>query len=1663
MPNSYEDQILDAVEAIVDSKIASANYDKTISCTIKACADPTIGSYYVQYQDAKFLAYATNSETSYSNGTDVWVLVPGNDFDREKTILGAVSKIGLNYVDAIDEKDRFIKNGENILETYLPAELASYRAGKYEMVLYDVNRNKSENAITINENAMNLYLKDKDSTHLIFGCEAMTKLDQQQQVTDKGNYGLIFILDYLDNTLNKEVSRTFVFDTHSFAGNPYKQLKYTAQSAIYEHDPENFRRIRSIIAFTEGFPFSKPEEELFTDIWLKNIEICAAYQIDQEDLNNYSLTFLTKRGKFFDEKNIARDFLPIVAQVRIKGRVVNTTLQDLEFYWGYERADINYEHPLMNSYLKSYWYCLNDYNIIKGTEKNPEVVSWVPHDDTLNIYYEDVKARQQLYKCVAVFTDPATGTKTALSREITIFNLTSNLEIKIESDLGTQFYFDMGRPTLTCWVDEQLRDDLTFVWAKIEGDYDRAFDLPETKVENDRYNDIHKKYLTLYEQIEKGKELEKNYYEHLYAVYQIEQEYFDYMVSNIYNNDRLTEEEKERQVQAISDYYSEEMKKLDNATNETILQYWKEKLDEFDITERIEKYWAHKRDMSTITSLVNYKCSVFDGKIYLGTAHIGLINSLQTEGAYRIVMHNRTILYKYDANGISPTIRVGNNNKEPIVIKALNFTIYDNLGNPIDDEVAKHCHIEWEVPNVNTMLTHNYDDPIAEDTNFGTQTFQNLMSFNYGIRDYYDPYKLNNTIILKVNYKGESLVATTDFHFCKDGDPGTNGTEYTLLLVPNVVLRNSTEEDKKYGVYSSQIPIITQNGNNISGWTVNYKDQMLPSEWSNRKLLKAMFFHNEQCIFMGTQSGTSDEGIACDLEWSMLNNYYIRNKSSLVKDPSYYTINKDTGEISFTGYADTPAISQGHYANIVSLKFTYRIPKFPRDTKGNQYLVNYQTMPLYTVKNYKPDQYRINNVTGGFYYVTYSEDCNNPQYSDTEPFGIHVEYKADTDWNDITTNQSSEYGLNYDTWNFLGTLYNYGLKTNDIALSKQGYWEEDINLYLDSIKNNSENYKATRKRQINERYVKPNDRNECQGISNAIEVFVKKDSETVSKIHMPVHLRINRYGHQWINDWDGNSVTIDEEGGFILAPKIGAGKKESDNSFTGIVMGHMREGDGFDKVGLFGYYSGCRTIFLDSESGKAEFGEYGKGQIVLDPQFDKAIIRSGDYKLGNLQGDTSTNGGKGMMIDLTTPYIQYGNRNFSVDPNGHIIARDGGTIGGWKIDDYCIWQNSVGMSAYNGPRDYGVYKTYTKKIYSGDDSNNPSATYELTYYEPGKLKGKEVTNYKAFWAGNRSVEATCDNRGDKNSSGVGNFNPPTPIYTYGMLDKGAYDPYTNEPRFWVDFAGRFRAYSGKIGDGDDKEAVITIGHSGGEGGPNSNSNISAIYSRKHDTVNSKLPGFYLGDDGISIGKNFKVDAEGNLTCSGDIIFGGKLDGEITTFDFTNEIQALFSAFPHRPANEGETYPVTNDNNKIILNVLKSLPVLDGSLKGGTASNLPNQATYREWPGLPKGKYPVGLLQFPIYSGITIKWKTAKITLSADFSLSTDVADCGGEDASSHDHSVKGSINIKCNYEGSGSGGSSFVICAGIEELKFYSQMGYCLGFTSDMPDYRYANWLGEYT
>lgn len=181
----------------------------------------------------------------------------------------------------------------------------------------------------------------------------------------------------------------------------------------------------------------------------------------------------------------------------------------------------------------------------------------------------------------------------------------------------------------------------------------------------------------------------------------------------------------------------------------------------------------------------------------------------------------------------------------------------------------------------------------------------------------------------------------------------------------------------------------------------------------------------------------------------------------------------------------------------------------------------------------------------------------------------------------------------------------------------------------------------------------------------------------------------NTFGNNYINGWDGTSLKLDEGNNYLLAAMAGAGRKNSDNTFTGVVMGTIKNGD-TEKDGLFGYNQGQQTFSLDAETGDATFGV--NKEIIITPK--EATIK------GN-----STNGFMELKLIPTKDTdnaieVKYNEETkFSVDYTGKMtateaditgkITSDEGIIGGWTINKTSIYagdENSLKtiISSING-------------------------------------------------------------------------------------------------------------------------------------------------------------------------------------------------------------------------------------------------------------------------------------------------------------------------------------------------------------------------------------------
>ena len=103
---SIEQNICQSIDIIVQKRIEEASFDKTIQATILNCEDASIGKYKIKYQDSTFAAYSSGSDILYADGTEVLILIPGNDMSKDKTILSATSRLNGAY--AVTNPDAFV-------------------------------------------------------------------------------------------------------------------------------------------------------------------------------------------------------------------------------------------------------------------------------------------------------------------------------------------------------------------------------------------------------------------------------------------------------------------------------------------------------------------------------------------------------------------------------------------------------------------------------------------------------------------------------------------------------------------------------------------------------------------------------------------------------------------------------------------------------------------------------------------------------------------------------------------------------------------------------------------------------------------------------------------------------------------------------------------------------------------------------------------------------------------------------------------------------------------------------------------------------------------------------------------------------------------------------------------------------------------------------------------------------------------------------------------------------------------------------------------------------------------------------------------------------------------------------------------------------------------
>ena len=472
-------------------------------------------------------------------------------------------------------------------------------------------------------------------------------------------------------------------------------------------------------------------------------------------------------------------------------------------------------------------------------------------------------------------------------------------------------------------------------------------------------------------------------------------------------------------------------------------------------------------------------------------------------------------------------------------------------------------------------------------------------------------------------------------------------------------------------------------------------------------------------------------------------------------------------------------------------------------------------------------------------------------------------YTSNSKWNTLV---SSYHGISEQVYLYSGLWTN--LKTYINSLSSDNTYSYDkvisnvlkpMKIALDSFKNISYNDNIDT---LN---------NSVTSLRTSLTEYqsMQLPSSTQHYAHIkPIIMLFNRYEMSNINGWDGNKTQVED--GYILSPQVGAGKKDNSNQFTGIVMGVKQtdvKTNNNQRIGMFGFHKGVQSLFLNAEDGSAILGKSGAGQIIIDPSQSKGLLYSSNFFINynNKDGkpksyETSNWAKQGMLIDLTTPEIRFGNGNFVVNSDGHGILAGGGTIAGWVIDDSTI-HSRISEDSGRIVMDSGAEvseinrkgeKIYTAstpgKIYSGKHSTLAS-TDKGFYLSQDGLSVSNGTRSRIelstegdpkIYSGNHSTLANTGKGFYVGNDGLSIGNTIRITATEGgQVLVGR----VTGSRYW------------KINGNSDNSYI----------GYNADSFASSKLSDSDSySIGGNASSVYIGTDGIRLGKKFAVDSDGNL-------------------------------------------------------------------------------------------------------------------------------------------------------------------------------------------------------
>ena len=1057
--NEINNLILQAVDTVVNARLAKQSKDTTIIAQIVDNNDAVFGTYTVKYQNANFDVTCNDTSKIYKKEENVYVLLPNGDINSpQKFILGSAKGVKQGdtpIVEITDPNQRYDLVGPpvfNLIKNFdagIEAGIPGYKDFSRDIpFIYQEPKNE-----------VKLIEYSKQYEYLQFSADF--KYAPANDIKKCGNYGIeigFFTNGDSVEDANKDKLPdqkniiAYRFDTDSMYGDPFSAYDYTNRAVTIYCEKGTIYDLAYVTLFSEKFDRDGEIEK--DDIFVKNINIQFAKLRNEAD--DYSANILTPYGIFINKslyKSNGKNAVQLIPKMKYK----NQGLNDVEFYWFEKNPTIDTTSDKYNSLGRRGWEDIT-------SQANENILTYEATTDWYN----------KTIKLVAKYTGHIIR-----EDEIVVYQSQEQFRI-VEADNPPIGMIQLNVEKENNGNYAPAGDDYTFAWEYIEVN----------------------QYV--------GK------------------------------------------LNVTTAFIQLNLNELKNHNNRT------------------------------------YRCYISKNNNLIGIVEYLVSLNIEVQEDLQVIFEfgkddNNNGVFLYNENGY---IEI----EEFTQPRQLNFSVWlgkERLGNENNNVYS----YRWELPglpNSTTELTADYKPEdsmlifLSGDLESEGPRKDSQKPLNYKIKSSFNRNYINNTVVLEVTYNGTTKRFPYTFSFTKQGDPGTNGTDYQMRIVatePGKMLQYSTDTKAISNLY-----------------------------------YKIEFYHNG--------------------EPEALDNYDIEIK---LPPQCENTVAKEAGE--YVGLFNNFNLSgkidkQETYNFVVSGSFPSAVTKTvtSADNKTTTYsfeppsgIKNYTKnilMITATPKNPEEKQFKLTGILP----IGISEEndnhlfkCNQTIVFNGEGYSPSYYNKALNDCFKISNSNSHLEELDkfeesfpvsstrrYDRFSIMEDSFLYMVKQND----------DDNKFYL-KVANQFNANEAINTLQIEDMF------------SFKVE---HEDGRLETHYHgvrsyFPLISTINQYSLMYINEWDGNSVEIKEDEGYIYAPQIGAGHKNTkDNTFTGVIMGeyvidHEQQG-----VGIWGFQNGISS-FGFREDGTAYIGQPGKARLEFD---------------GN--GGTISSAGfvdksKGMKLDFTNGSI----------------------------------------------------------------------------------------------------------------------------------------------------------------------------------------------------------------------------------------------------------------------------------------------------------------------------------------------------------------------------------------------------------------------------------------